>query len=68
MIELGIPSKLVRLTKATMCNIRSAVRNQGELREVFQINKGLKQGDGLAPMLFEASVGRGNKKNRSRRE
>lgn len=56
MSELGVPSKLVRITKSMMCNTKGIVRVQGELGEDFRINKGLKQGDGLAPMLFNLAL------------
>lgn len=50
--EFNIPTKLVRIIKVTMQNARGYVRIDGKLTTFFQIKKGLKQGDGLAPMLF----------------
>lgn len=41
MIELGIPSKLVRITKACIEGSRSSVKVEGEYSEVFAINTGL---------------------------
>jgi len=61
MLKLGLLQKLVRLTKTSMCNTRSTVRIQ-ELE--FQVGgKGFKQGDGLAPILFNLAGG-SNKRDR----
>jgi len=52
MLDFNIPRKLVRLTRLTMKNSESRVKIQGNLTDPFKINQGLKQGDGLAQMLF----------------
>jgi len=48
----GIPGKLVRLIKATMKDAEAQVKVQGQLTEQLKIRQGLKQGDRLAPSLF----------------
>lgn len=64
MAELGIPKKLINLTKACVEGSTSAVRVEGKLSTFFTINSGLKQGDALSPLLFnivlESSVRRAN--------
>jgi len=64
MLKLGLLQKLVRLTKTSMCNTRSTV--QVRIQELeFQVGgKGFKQGDGLAPILFNLAGG-SNKRDRS---
>ena len=47
-----IPNKLIRLVKATMDNMAAKVQLQTEMTELLEIRDGLKQGDGLAPLLF----------------
>ncbi|RLU18394.1 hypothetical protein DMN91_008751 [Ooceraea biroi] len=54
--EFRIPPKLVRIIQATMKNTRGYVRISGELTTPFQINRRLKQGDGLASMLFNLAL------------
>jgi hypothetical protein len=51
MLYFGIPEKLIRLTKVTMEDSAFYVKMQTELTEPTTRN-GLKQGDGLAPFLF----------------
>ena len=47
-----IPNKLIRLAKATMDNTVAKVQVQTEMMELFEIRDDLKQGDDLAPLLF----------------
>ncbi|GFT64634.1 reverse transcriptase domain-containing protein [Trichonephila clavipes] len=52
MTELKIPKKLVNLTKATLKNIRCRIKIQKYLSEPFTTERGLRQGDSLACLLF----------------
>lgn len=56
MLDFGIPAKLVRLTKMTMTNSVSQVRTQKGLTDTFYTRNGLKQGDGLTPILFNIAL------------
>ena len=56
MLNFGIPAKLVRLTRMTMTNTVSQVRVQNRLTDLFETRTGLKQGDGLAPTLFNLAL------------
>jgi sorting nexin-29 len=56
MYELGLPPKLVRLVRATMTGTEAQVKVQTELTDTFEIRQGLKQGDRLAPMLFNLAL------------
>ena len=47
-----IPSTLIRLVKATMHNMVAKVQVQTEMTVLFEVRDGLKQGDGLEPLLF----------------
>jgi hypothetical protein len=51
LLELGKPSKLVRLTQVTMEGTTAKVKIQNELSESFHIRNGLRQGDALACIL-----------------
>lgn len=50
--SLGIPRKLVSLVKVTLSNTSACVKIQNDLSSPFKVTRGLKQGDGLAPLLF----------------
>lgn len=58
MIEFGIPGKLIRLVRATMAESRSCVRIQGDLTNEFICRRGVRQGDGLACLLFNIALER----------
>ena len=49
---MGIPQKLIRLTKMTMRQTKSRVKIDNRLGAPFEYNKGIKQGDGLSTTLF----------------
>jgi hypothetical protein len=51
-LYFGIPEKLIRLTKVTMEDSAFYVKIQTELSEQPTTRNGLKQGHGLAPLLF----------------
>ncbi|KAF2890078.1 hypothetical protein ILUMI_16096 [Ignelater luminosus] len=52
MKEIGIPDKLIRLTRISMEEARGIVKIQQHTSEDFEIKQGLKQGDGLTPFLL----------------
>ncbi|GFW37931.1 reverse transcriptase domain-containing protein [Trichonephila clavipes] len=52
MTEFKIPKKLVNLTKATLKNVRCWIKIQKYLSEPFTTERGLRQGDSLACLLF----------------
>jgi hypothetical protein len=51
LIEIGIPMKLVRLTKMCLNETYSKVWVGKHLSDMFPIWNGLKQGDALSPLL-----------------
>ncbi|KAL9978039.1 hypothetical protein ACROYT_G015516 [Oculina patagonica] len=49
----GIQGKFLNVIKSMYSSIRSCVKiNQNALTELFSCNKGIRQGDGLSPVLF----------------
>ncbi|GBN28849.1 hypothetical protein AVEN_120517-1 [Araneus ventricosus] len=52
LIEFNIPTKLVNLTKASLSNVRCRVKIQNHLSESLTAERGLRQGDSLACLLF----------------
>jgi hypothetical protein len=48
----GIPTKLVKLVSATMEGAKACVKIQNDLTDHFEVRRRLKQGDGLAPLVF----------------
>ena len=52
LIEFGIPMKLVRLIKMCLTETYSRVWVGKNLSDVFPFRNGLKEGDGLSPLLF----------------
>lgn len=50
--ELGIPHKLVKMAKICVTGSRARVRANGTLSNSFEVETGVKQGDGLSPVLF----------------
>jgi hypothetical protein len=52
MLHLRIPGKLIRLTKMTMKTVQCSAKIQNDISEQFETNKGLRQGDALACLLF----------------
>jgi len=56
LIEFGIPMKLVRLIKMCLTETYSRVRVGKNLSDMFPIRNGLKQGDGLSPLLFNFAL------------
>jgi sorting nexin-29 len=56
MMEFGIPSKLIRLVKATMTNMQCSVQIQSHLSEPISTTRGVRQGDALACLLFNIAL------------
>ena len=56
MVYFGIPSKLIRLTQVTLENSTYHVKIGTIMTGGFQVGTGLKQGDGLAPSLFNIAL------------
>jgi hypothetical protein len=56
MIHFHIPVKIIRLVRPTMISTESQVRLQTELTDSIATEKGLKQGDKLAPLLFNLAL------------
>ena len=52
MAEFGFPRKLIRMTEVCLTEVRSRVVINGEMSDAFAVNTGLRQGDGLSPLLF----------------
>jgi hypothetical protein len=52
MSKMGIPMKLVKLTRAALKRLRSRVKIQGIISETFETKRGLRQGDSLSCYLF----------------
>lgn len=56
MEKFGIPKKLINLVKMTTENSKCKVRVEGELSETFEVETGVRQGDGLSPLLFNIAI------------
>ena len=52
MDRMGIPQKLIRLIRMTMCQTKTRVKTDKQISAPFEFNKGVKQGDGLSTTLF----------------
>jgi Reverse transcriptase (RNA-dependent DNA polymerase) len=50
--ELGLDSKTLQLIKETLTDTTSKVKFMGEISEPFIVKTGVRQGDGLSPLLF----------------
>jgi sorting nexin-29 len=57
-LEMGIPMKLVKLTRASLTSVRSRVKIQGITSETFEAKKVLRQGDSLSCYLFNLALER----------
>src|SRR5699024_8582339 len=54
--EMGIPSKYVRLIQECYAGTSCQVRFAGQLSDRFTVRNGLRQGDPLAPTLFNMAL------------
>ena len=50
--SFSIPKKLIRILKTLQCGTTGLIHADGQISEKFPIEVGLKQGEVLAPMLF----------------
>ena len=56
MKELGLDYKTLNIIKATITDTYSKVKFMGELSDPFEIRTGVRQGDGLSPLLFNCAL------------
>jgi hypothetical protein len=56
MSELNFPTKLIRLTKATLTIVTCYVKIQNDCSESFETRQGLRQGDVLSTLLFSVAL------------
>lgn len=54
--NFGLHPKLIKMIKLTLTNTKSKVKFRGEVSEPFMIKTGLRQGDGLSPLLFNCAL------------
>jgi sorting nexin-29 len=52
MDKMGIPQKLIRPIRMTMCQTKARVKIDNQISAPFEFTKGVKQGDGLSTSLF----------------
>ncbi|XP_046834337.1 uncharacterized protein LOC124431022 [Vespa crabro] len=50
--EFGVNNKLANLIHETLTDMISKIKFMGEISKPIQINTGVRQGDGLSPLLF----------------
>jgi hypothetical protein len=56
MSELNFPTKLIRLTKATLIIVMCCVKIQNDCSESFKTRQGLRQGNVLSTLLFNVML------------
>jgi hypothetical protein len=56
MSELNFPTKLIRLTKATLTIVTCCVKIQNDCSESFETRQGFRQGDVLSTLLFNVML------------
>ncbi|KAI5717474.1 hypothetical protein M8J77_006391 [Diaphorina citri] len=62
LLVLGIPKKLTQMVKACMQQTYNQVRVQSSESDVFETVSGVKQGDGLSPIIFNLALHHGLRK------
>jgi hypothetical protein len=58
MEEFAIPTKLISLTKITLSRVKCRNKIQNNQSAPFVTEKGLRQGDALACLLFNIALGK----------
>lgn len=56
MEKFGIPRKLIRLVKMTVTGSKCKVLVDGDLSTPFEVDTGVRQGDGLSPTIFNIAL------------
>lgn len=56
MKKFGVPRKLINLIKMTIEGSRCKVKIDGTMSESFEVKTGVRQGDGLSPILFNIAI------------
>lgn len=54
--NLGLHPKLIKMIGLTLENTTSKVKFRGAISDAFEIKTGLRQGDGLSPILFNCAL------------
>ena len=55
--DIGVPKKIIQICKQCIGNSKGRVRIGNRNTDTFSINNGLKQSDGLSPLLFNIVLG-----------
>lgn len=56
MQRFGIPKKIINLVKVTLKSSKGVVKMDGEYSKAFNIKTGVRQGDGISPLLFNIVI------------
>lgn len=56
MESYGIPNKLIRLIELSVKNSKCKVKVENEYSATFEVKTGVRQGDGLSPILFNIAL------------
>ena len=54
--KYGVKGKFLNVIKSMYSSIRSCVKINQNITELFSCNKGIRQGDGLSPVLFSLFI------------
>ena len=54
--KFGIPEKLIKLIQMSIKGSKCTVRIDGKNCDPFEVNSGVRQGDGLSPILFNMAI------------
>jgi hypothetical protein len=56
MDKMGIPQRLIRLIRTTVCQTKARAKIDNPIRAPFEFNKAVTQGDGLSAALCILAV------------